>query len=358
MKAIVVHPGERDSVHMRDVPDPGLRPEQVRVRVIRVGLCGTDSEINQGLYGKAPEGSSYLILGHENFGVVEEVGKKVRGWKRGDFVVSTVRRPCGQCFNCKHGDADFCTSGLYTERGIIRRHGYMSQHYVEEPQYMVKISPSVQKIGVLLEPMSVVEKGIDQAFRIQQRFQWKPKTAAVLGAGPVGLLAAAVLGVRGLRTVVAGKEPESDMRAQLAKGLKAEYVSVDKIPINELSKHVGPIDLVVEATGSSTVAFGAMQILPPTGILCLLSVTGGYKTQPIPTDQINQDLVLRNNVVFGSVSANPRHFQLGAKDFVKIDRRCPSALEKMITNHLPWEQHRQWFNERGVGIKTTLEIGS
>jgi glucose 1-dehydrogenase len=358
MKAIVVQPGERDSIHMRDVPDPVLRPEQVRVRVIRVGLCGTDGEINQGLYGKPPEGSSYLILGHENFGVVEEVGKKVRGWKRGDFVVSTVRRPCKICRNCKHGDQDFCTSGEYTERGIMRRHGYMAQYYVEDPRYMIKIPPSVQKIGVLLEPLSVVEKGIDQAFRIQQRMQWKPKTAAILGAGPVGLLAAAVLGVRGLRTIVAGREPETDARAQLAKKLMAEYVCVEKTPLNELTKLTGPLDLIIEATGSSTVVFAAMQILPPTGILCLLSVTGGYKTQPVPTDQINQDIVLRNNVVFGSVSASPAHFQLGAKDFVKIDRRCPGALEKMITNHLPWEQHRQWFNERGVGIKTTLEISS
>jgi threonine dehydrogenase-like Zn-dependent dehydrogenase len=358
MKAIVVQPGERDSIHMREVPDPVLRPDQVRVRVIRVGLCGTDGEINQGLFGKAPEGSSYLILGHENFGVVEEVGKKVRGWKRGDFAVSTVRRPCGICRNCKHGDQDFCTSGQYTERGIVKRHGYMSQYYAEEPQYMIKIPPSVQKIGVLLEPLSIVEKGIDQAFRIQQRMQWKPKTAVILGAGPVGLLAAAVLAARGLRTIVAGREPESDVRAQLAKQLHAEYISVEKTPLNELMKQMGPLDLIIEATGSSTVVFAAMQMLPPTGILCLLSVTGGYKTQPVPTDQINQDLVMRNNVVFGSVSAHPRHFQLGAKDFVKIERRCPGALAKMITDHLPWEQHRQWFNERGVGIKTTLEIGS
>jgi threonine dehydrogenase-like Zn-dependent dehydrogenase len=358
MKAIVVQPGERDSIHMRDVPDPALRPDQVRVRVIRVGLCGTDGEINQGLFGRAPEGSSYLILGHENFGVVEEVGKKVRRWKRGDFVVSTVRRPCGICRNCKHGDQDFCTSGQYTERGIVKRHGYMSQYYVEDPQYMIKIPPSVHKIGVLLEPLSIVEKGIDQAFRLQQRMLWKPKTALILGAGPVGLLAAAVLGVRGLRTLIAGRDPEGDVRAQLAKQLNAEYISVEKTPLNELTKQMGPLDFILEATGSSTVVFAAMQMLPPTGILCLLSVTGGYKTQPVPTDQINQDLVLRNNVVFGSVSAHPRHFQLGAKDFVKIERHCPGALEKMITHRLSWEQHRQWFNERGVGIKTTLEIGS
>jgi threonine dehydrogenase-like Zn-dependent dehydrogenase len=358
MKAIVVHPGERDSIHMREVPDPVFRPELVRVRMIRVGLCATDGEIERGVFGQAPEGSSYLILGHENFGVVEETGKKVRGWKRGDFVVSTVRRPCGICSNCKHGDSDFCTSGQFTERGILRRHGYMAQHYVEDPRYMIKIPAAVQKIGVLLEPLSIVEKGIEQVFRIQQRMPWKPKTAAVLGAGPVGLLAAAVLGVRGLRTIVAGREQESDARAQLAKHLKAEYVCLEKTPLNELTKLTGPLDIVIEATGSSAVAFGAMQILPPTGILCLLSVTAGYKTQPVPTDQINQGIVARNNVVFGSVNAHPRHFQMGAKDFVKIDRRCPGALEKMITNHLPWEQHRQWFNERGVGIKTTLEIGS
>lgn len=358
MKAIVIHPGQKGSLEMRDVPDPAPQPDQVLVKVIRCGLCGTDNDIYQGEYGQAPAGFDYLILGHENFGVVEQAGKKVKGFRRGDFVVATVRRPCGQCWNCKHGENDLCTSGLYTERGIKERHGYMAEYYAESPEFLIKIPKAVKEIGVLLEPASIVEKGIAQAFHIQQRMAWKPRNALVLGAGPVGLLAAAVLAARGLRTVVAGREPANDLRAQLAPQLGAEYVSVANLPLSELPKQVGPLDLIVECTGSPSVVFSAMQILAPNGILCLLSVTGGGATQPEPTAQINQTLVLGNNVVFGSVNANPRHFQMGVKDFVAIEKKHPGALAKLITNRLPWTQCNTWFTARGSGIKTTLEIGN
>lgn len=356
MKAIIVHPGQQDSVQMQDVPDPKPGRGEVVVKVLRAGLCGTDAEINTGLYGQAPPGFDYLILGHENFGVVEETGKKVKGFKPGDFVVSTVRRPCGKCWACKHGENDMCTSGDYAERGIKGRHGYMAQYYVESPQYIFKIPRAVKDIGVLLEPTSIVEKGIDQSFRIQQRTHWKPRTALVLGAGPVGLLAAAILAVRGLRTVVAGRKPADDVRAKLVPQLGSEYVSVANMPLGDLPKQIGPIDMAIEATGNSGVVFAAMQILAPDGILCLLSVTGGNKTEPVPTDQINQNLVLRNNVVFGSVNANPRHYAMGVKDFSAIERKHPGALAKLITDRLPWAQYRTWFTRRGAGIKTTLEI--
>lgn len=356
MKAIVVTPAQKQSIHMREVPDPALGPNQVAVRMIRVGLCGTDEEINHGLYGHAPKGDDYLILGHENFGVVEEVGKNVYDLKAGDFVVSTVRRPCGVCDNCNNGENDMCTSGQYTERGIKGQHGFMAQFYVESPQYLLKIPSHAKEYGVLLEPMAVVEKGIEHAFVIQKRLQWQPKAALVLGAGPVGLLAAAVLQLRGLRTVVVGREPASDSRAQVVQQMGAEYLCVENIPLTELPKQLGPLDFLVEATGSSTVVFQSMQILAPNGILCLLSVTGGTKSQPVPTDQINQALVLGNNVVFGSVNANPRHFQLGVNDFVKMEEKFPGVLSKVITHRLPWENFKTWFSGEGGGIKTTLEI--
>src|SRR5919107_833952 len=206
MKAIVVKPGQKDSIHMRDMPDPKMKPDQVAVKMIRVGLCGTDAEINHGLYGKPPEGDEFLILGHENLGVVEQVGKKVKGWKAGDLVVSTVRRPCGKCPQCKAGENDMCSSGQYTERGIMRRHGYMAQYYVESPQFLNKIPKAVRVFGM------------------------------VLGGGPVGLLAAAVLRARGLRTVVVGREDATDLRAQIATQLGAEYLSVANKTLTDLPK--------------------------------------------------------------------------------------------------------------------------
>ena len=357
MKAIVVKPGEKDSIHMRDMPDPKLKPDQVAVKMIRVGLCGTDAEINHGLYGKAPEGDEFLILGHENLGVVEEVGKKVSGWKAGDLVVATVRRPCGKCPQCKAGENDMCSSGQYTERGIMRRHGYMAQYYVESPTFLNKIPKDIRDFAVLLEPMSVVEKGIDHTFLLQDRLRvWKPKFAMVLGAGPIGLLAAAVLRVRGLRTVVVGREAPTDFRAQIAKSLGAEYLSVANKTLSDVPKETGYPDIVIEATGVSRVVFDAMEILGPNAVLCLLSVTGGDTMNPEPIDLINQRLVLGNQVVFGSVNANPRHFKMGVKDFVSINKKWPGVMSRLLTDRIPWENHKKWFVERGSGIKSTLEI--
>src|SRR3990170_8683162 len=252
MKAIVVKPGQKDSIHMRDMPDPKAKPDQVVVKMLRVGLCGTDAEINHGLYGKAPDGDEFLILGHENLGVVEQVGKKVKGWKAGDLVVSTVRRPCGKCPQCKAGENDMCSSGLYTERGILGRHGFMAEYYVEQPAFLNKIPTAIRDFAVLLEPMSVVQKGIDHTFLLQRRLKgWKPKLAMVLGAGPIGLLAAAVLRVRGLRTVVVGREEPTDFRAQIVKSLGAEYVCVANKALIDVPKDTGFPEIVIEATGVS-----------------------------------------------------------------------------------------------------------
>ena len=359
MKAIVIAPHVADSIHMRDMPDPELARDQVAVKTIRVGLCATDVELERGIYGEAPAGSEFLILGHENFGIVEQVGPQVKDLKTGDFVVATVRRPCGTCPQCKAGENDMCSSGLYTERGIMRRHGFMAQFYVESPRYLHRIPNSVRDVGVLLEPMSVVEKGIDQAFRLQRRMKvWKPRLGMALGAGPIGLLAAAVMRVRGLRTVVIGREAPTDTRAQIAAALGAEYVCVAERTLRDVVTDVGEPDLVMEATGSAQVVFDAMEILDRNGVLCLLSVTSGNTVQPEPIAAINQRVVLGNQVIFGSVNAGARHFSAGVQDFVRIEKRWPGVLQRLLTNPLPWEEYRRWFADRGRDIKATLEIGS
>jgi glucose 1-dehydrogenase len=357
MKAIVVTPGVKDSIHMRDMPDPRLKPGLVAVKVLRVGLCATDAEINHGVYGEAPPGEDLLILGHENLGVVEEVGKNVKGWKPGDFVVATVRRPCGKCPQCRAGESDMCSSGQYTERGIMRRHGFMAQYYVEQPAFLNKIPAAIRDFAVLLEPMSVVQKGIDHAYRLQRRLTgWNPRFAMVLGAGPIGLLAASVFRVRGLRTVVIGREAPSDRRARIVTGIGAEYLSVANRTMPDVTRAVGYPDIIIEATGVSRVVFDAMEMLARNGVLCLLSVTGGDTVAPEPIDRINQTIVLGNQVVFGSVNASPRHFKQGVKDFVAIDRKWPGVMNRLLTDRIPWVDHQKWFSERGAGIKSTLEI--
>ena len=357
MKAIVVIPGQKNSIHMQDAPDPTPGAGEALVRLLRVGLCGTDAEIDAGLYGEAPGGSNYLILGHENFGVVESVGSEVKGIKAGDYVVASVRRPCSECFNCQHGRADLCTSGNYTERGIKGRHGYMAEHYTESPEFLFKIDRSIKEIGVLLEPMTIVEKGVAEALEIQKRLPAKPRTALVFGAGPVGLLAAAALRVRDLETMVVSMEPETDVRAQIAKAMECRYFSVQNTPLDQLGKQVPCPDVILECTGSSAVGFAAMGMLAADGILCLLSVTGGDKTELVHAAEINRDLVLRNNVVFGSVNASPTHYRLAIRAMKTAQKKWPGVLAQLITTRLPWTDFAKWFDRQVSGIKTTLEIG-
>jgi threonine dehydrogenase-like Zn-dependent dehydrogenase len=359
MKAIVVRPLVKHSIHMRDMPDPQMGPGDVVVKMIRVGLCATDVEIEHGVYGQAPPGSEFLILGHENFGVVEAVGRRVAGWKPGDLVVATVRRPCGRCAECKAGENDMCSSGQYTERGIMRRHGYMAEYYADSPQFLHRIPTSVRDIAVLLEPMSVVQKGIDHTYLLQRRMKaWRPALGLALGAGPIGLLAAAAMRVRGLRTVVVGREDPDDLRGPIARQFGAQYISVASRTLFDVVKEIGEPDIVMEATGSSQAVFDAMQILNRNAVLCLLSGTRGDRTLPVPANLINRRLVMGNQVVFGSVNANPRHFGAGVKDFVRIERKWPGVLQRLLTSPIPWQDHKTWFDRRGPGIKATLEISS
>jgi threonine dehydrogenase-like Zn-dependent dehydrogenase len=358
MKAIVVIPGQKDSIHLQVAPDPTPAPNEALVKVLRVGLCGTDAEISEGLYGETPAGSDFLILGHENFGVVESVGTEVKAFKPGDYVVASVRRPCNECFNCRNGRADLCTSGNYTERGIKGRHGYMAERYAESPDFLFKIDRSIKEIGVLLEPMTIVEKGAAEALHIQKRLPSKPRTAMVFGAGPVGLLAAAALRVRDLDTLVVSREPESDTRAQLAKEMGCRYHCVESSPLDQLGKEIPAPDIIMECTGSSAVGFAAMQMLAADGILCLLSVTGGDKTELVHAAQINRDLVLRNNVVFGSVNASPVHYRQATRALKAAEKKWPGTLAQLITTRLPWTDFAKWFNREVHGIKTTLEISS
>ena len=206
IKAIAVFPGKPNSVHLEELSRPNITDipnnRGVLIKVLRVGVCGTDKEIIAAEYGIAPEGYNFLVLGHENFGIVEEVGKNVSEFKPGDYVVATVRRPGNSIYD-QIGTYDMTLDEIYYERGISRRHGYFTEYYVEDPEYIIKVPSGLKEIGVLMEPTSIVEKGIEQAYEIQQRLRiWRPKKAAVLGASTVGLLAAMVLRLKGIEVYV------------------------------------------------------------------------------------------------------------------------------------------------------------
>src|SRR5688500_1967544 len=279
MKAIAVFPGKPNSVHLAEMPYPSLdevpNGRGVLVRVLRVGVDGTDKEINAAEYGHAPPGYDFLIIGHESFGQVEAVGPNVTEVKPGDYVVATVRRPGSSIYDLI-GTNDMTTDDVYLERGINLHHGYMSEYYVDDAEFIVKIPQGLKEVGVLLEPTTVVEKGIAQSYEIQRRLRvWRPKRAAVMGAGTIGLLAALVLRLRGFDVTVFGLRPGPYLNSDLVEAIGGRYLSSATSPVLEAARQVGPFDLIFEATGYSPVVFDSMQALAKNGVLVLSSVTGG-----------------------------------------------------------------------------------
>ena len=336
MKAIAVFPGKRNTVHLAEMPKPSVdevpNGRGVLVKVLRVGVDGTDKEINAADYGNAPAGSDFLVIGHESFGRVEAVGPNVVEVKPGDYVVATVRRPGSSIYDLI-GTNDMTTDDTYFERGINLRHGYMSEYYVDDAEFIVKIPQGLKEVGVLLEPTTVVEKGIAQAYEIQRRLRvWHPRRAAVMGAGTIGLLATLVLRLRGLQVTTFGLNPKPYLNSDLIEAIGATYQSTREMSILEGAKHYGPFDIIFEATGFSPVVFDSMQALGKNGVLVLSSVTGGDRKIEVPADKINLDFVLGNKVMVGTVNANREYFEMGVKDMAQAEAEYPGWLTRLLTH--------------------------
>lgn len=355
MKAVTVTPGTAGSVSLKEVPVPAPKPRQLLLKVLKVGICGTDMDIVNGFYGEAPAGSPYLILGHESLSRVEGVGLGCKGFKKGDLVVPTVRRGCPEnCLNCRSGESDMCLTGHYKEHGIKGLHGFASELTVSDSRFVVKLPESLSEVGVLLEPLTIVEKGIEQAFRIQNaRMKWKPSTALVLGSGPVGLLATALLRQMGLTVTTVARKPADTPKARLASSTGAAYVDVQDRPLSSMEDK---FDFVFEATGSTAVALEAQNLCRTNGVV---SFVGIYKSQAETEDagKVFTNLVLGNRVYFGSVNANISYFRKGASDLVKIRRKWNGFLEGILTNHVPLTKAESAYIPKGEDdVKTVLEM--
>lgn len=336
MKAIGVIPGRPDSVHLAELPKPSVHDvpngRGVLVKVLRVGVDGTDKEINAAEYGAAPPGYEFLVIGHEGFGQVEAVGSNVQEFAPGDYVVATVRRPGTSLYDLI-GTNDMTTDDTYYERGINLRHGYLTEFYVDDAEYVVKVPAGLKQVGVLLEPTTVVEKGIHQAYEIQRRLKvWRPRKAAVMGAGTIGLLATLVLRLRGLEVTTFARSSRPYLNAELIESLGARYVSTADMSILDGAKQYGPFDIVFEATGNSSVVFDSMQALAKNGVLVLSSVTGGNRMIEVPADRINLEFVLGNKVMVGTVNANREYFELGVRDMSQAELQFPGWLGKLLTD--------------------------
>lgn len=360
MKAIAVKPGLPNSVHLATMPKPSVDDipsgRGVLVKVLRVGVDGTDKEINAAEYGAAPDGYEFLVIGHEGFGRVEAVGANVTQLQPGDYVVSTVRRPGSSIYDLI-GTNDMTTDDTYFERGINLRHGYLTEYYAEDAEFVVKVPPKLKEVGVLLEPLTVVEKGVHQAYEIQRRLRvWRPQRAAVMGAGTIGLLATLVLRLRGLEVTTFGLSKKPYFNSELIEAIGARYESTTDLPVVEGAGKLGPFDVIFEATGYSPVVFESMQALGKNGVLILSSVTGGDRRVEIPADKINLDFVLGNKVMVGTVNANREYFEMGVRDLSHAEAQYAGWLRRLLTHPVKGlENYRELF-EKLTSAKGAIKV--
>lgn len=348
MRAITVRPGQRDSVRVEQIPDAVADRDELLVRGVALGVCGTDKEIAHGDYGSAPPGSDRLVLGHESLGRVVRAPAG-SGFTEGDLVVGVVRRPDPEpCGACAHGEFDMCRNGRYRERGIKELDGYGSELWAVETDYAVRVDPGLGHVGVLLEPTSVVAKAWEQIEYVGRRSWFEPRRVLVTGAGPIGLLAALIGARKGLEVHVLDRVTDGP-KPELVRGLGATYHHGDLEQVTETCEP----DVVIEATGAKAVIVEAMSGTGHYGITCLTGVSAAGQTLSVDAGALNRGIVLENDVVIGSVNANVRHYRAAADVLARADRSWTASL---ITRRVPLDRAAEEFTGSDDEVKTVIDL--
>jgi glucose 1-dehydrogenase len=369
MRAVGVVPSKRE-VRLLEHEVPRITADdQVKVRSLEVGICGTDKEICTFVYGSPPEGFDYLVLGHESLGEVMEVGASVRNLKRGDLVVPSVRRPCPHpdCQPCREERQDFCSTGDFTERGIKMRHGFMTEYYVDAESFFTSVPPNLRDVAVLVEPLTVAEKSLEQVWAVQKRLPWVRESApanargtglraVVLGAGPVGILGAMTLVRHGFETFVYSRSKKPNPKADLVESFGAKYISSETTTVDQLAEQVGNIDLVYEAVGVSKIAYGVLRVLGMNGVYVFTGIPAPKPAIPIDADIIMRNMVLKNQVAVGSVNADRKAFQDAIADLGIFMERWPTSLKSLITGRYRMEDYEELLVGEKSGIKNVIAI--
>lgn len=344
MRALTVLPASPGSGGLTEIAEPEPNEGSVLVATRAIGICGTDREILAGEYGQAPPAEQRLVLGHESLGEVLSAPAD-SGLSPGDPVVGVVRRPDPvPCPNCAIGEFDMCRNGRYTEHGITGRPGFARDRWRAEPDALVRVDPRLGELAVLLEPTSVVAKAWEHVEAIGRRARWEPQCVLVTGAGAVGMLAALLAVQRGLDVHVLDRVTDGP-KPSLVEQLGATYhaLPVDRLPFEP--------DIVVECTGAPAVIAGVVSGTARNGIVCLAGVSSPGRTIRLDVGALNRELVLENDVVFGSVNANRRHYQAAAADLAAAD---PSWLAQLISRRVPVEDYQQAFDQRADDVKTVV----
>jgi len=350
LRAITVAPGGGPA-SVKDVPEPSPSQGAVLVRTIALGMCATDREIVAGHYGTAPTGEDWLILGHESLGRVQSAPPE-SGLRPGDLVVGIVRRPDPvPCAACAAGQWDMCYNGRYSERGIKGLHGYGSERFRVEAGFAVKVDPALGRVGVLLEPASILAKAWDHIARIGSRARdWRPQTLLVTGAGPIGLLAA-MMGVQRRLDVHVFDHHESGVKPSLVRDLGAAYHHAGVV---ETAKHLAP-DIIIECTGAPSVVRDVVGHTAPVGIVCLTGVSDEGHAHDADFGWLGRTLVLDNDVVFGTVNANRRHYESAARALALADRKW---LGRLITRRVPLQRWSEALAVRPDDVKVVIEFSA
>lgn len=368
MKAVAVFPASREvKIVEHEVPRLS-QPDQVRLRVLEIGICGTDREICSFEYGTPPQGDDYLVIGHESLAEVVEVGSAVDRLQVGDLIVPTVRRPCvhPECLACRSGHQDYCYTGDFSERGIKEAHGYMTEYVVDHERYMNLVPPDLREVAVLTEPLTIAEKALAQIFWLMQhRPPWiDPDTsseqrgrglsALVLGVGPVGLLGAMTLVAAGFTTYVYSRELPPHPRIDLVDAIGATYLSSQTTTASDLAAQIGNVDVVYEAVGHSHLALEVLRVLGINGIYVLTGVPGMQAFIESDPARLMRDMVLKNQVLLGTVNAGPEAFASAVRNLGVFSRRWPAAVRTLIAGRYPPEQAPDLILGRPIGIKSVI----
>lgn len=364
MKALTIIPG-KGNLQLKDIPEPQItEDDDVKIEVINVGICGTDREEVSGGRADAPKGETELIIGHEMFGRIVEVGQSVKSVKPGDYGLFSVRRGCTICVPCQLKRSDMCNSGLYSERGIKQLNGFQCEYVVDKEDYVVKVPEEIKSIGVLTEPLSIAEKAIDEALKMQalripgfSEFEWI-KTARVLiaGIGSVGLLAAFALRLRGAEVYGLDIVDEDSIRPNLLKAIGGTYLDGRKISAIDIDDKCGEMDLIFDATGVPKLEFEILDALGVNGIYALTGIPSGDRPVNIPGGALLRDMVLNNQVMLGSVNASIDHYKMAVDDLVKAKDQWSDVIEKIITERISYTKFKKVFETHSDNeIKLVIE---
>lgn len=345
MRALALKPRQPGSANLRDIPEPA--GSGILVRTLAVGICGTDREILDGEYGEAPPGREHLVLGHESLG--EVVDSHDPSLRAGDLVVGIVRHPDPvPCAACAIGEWDMCRNGQYVEHGIKGLDGFCAERFRASPEFLVFIDPGLRETGVLLEPASVVAKAWDHIERIGERSRaWSARRVLVTGAGPIGLLAALMAKQRDCELHVYDRH-EGGMKPTLVTELGGEYHSGALEDLHRLEP-----DVVIECTGAAPVIVGVIGNNAASAIVCLTGLSSGSHRIKQDVTELNRTMVLENDVVFGTVNANRRHYDLAAESLARADQ---SWLRKMITRRVPLARWEEAIERRADDIKVVIDF--